>query len=91
MGMTTVLKTRDIIKNGFAVVAMEMIAAAQAFDFLKPSKAGKGCQAAYELIRKYVPYLDDDRPLHNDINKLAEVVTRNEVVNAVQQAIGKLD
>ena len=91
MGMTTVLKTRDIIKNAFAIIGMELIAGAQAFDFLKPAKPGKGSLAAYEVIRKYVTYLDDDRPLHNDINALAEVVTRGEIVDAVESAIGKLD
>jgi histidine ammonia-lyase len=91
MGMTSILKTRDIIKNGFAVVAMELMAAAQAFDILKPIKGGKGSQAAYEVVRKYVTYLDDDRPLHPDINKLAEVVARWEVADAVEGAVGKLD
>lgn len=91
MGMNTVLKTRDIIKNSFANIAMEMIAGAQAFDLLKPHKPGKGSLAAYEVIRKYVPYMDDDRPLHNDINALAKVVVSGEIVQAVEAAIGKLE
>ena len=91
MGMTTVLKTRDIVKNGFAVIGMELIAAAQAFEFLKPAKAGKGSQAAYDVIRKYVTVLEDDRPLHSDINAIAKVVAGGEIVNAVEAAIGKLE
>lgn len=91
MGMTTVLKTRDIIKNCFANIAMEMIAAAQAFDILKPLKPGRGSLAAYEVIRKYVPYMDDDRPLHNDINCLSRVLISGEIVEAVEGAIGKLE
>lgn len=91
MGMTTVLKTRDIIKNGFAVIGMEIIAAAQAFEFLKPAKAGKGSQAAYDIVRKYVTVLEEDRPLHADINAIAKVVASGEIVNAVEAAIGKLE
>lgn len=91
MGMTTLLKTRDIIKNAFAGMGMEMIAAAQAFDILKPLKPGKGSLAAYEVIRKHVPYMDDDRPLHNDINATAAAVMAGEVLAAVESAIGKLE
>lgn len=90
MGMTTLLKTRDIIKNAFAGMAMEMIAAAQAFDLLKPLKPGKGSLAAYEVIRKHVPYMNDDRPLHNDINAMAAAVMSGEVLQAVESAVGEL-
>ncbi len=90
MGMTTVLKTRDIVKNGMAVIGMEMIAAAQAFEFLKPHKPGRGSQAAYEVVRKHVPVMDDDRPLHGDINAMAAAVTAGEVVAAFEKAIGTL-
>jgi histidine ammonia-lyase len=69
---------------------MEMIAGAQAFEFLKPTKPGKGTQAACDVIRKYVPVLEDDRPLHNDINKMAEVVQSGEVLKAVEDAVGIL-
>ncbi|MCC6962806.1 MAG: histidine ammonia-lyase [candidate division Zixibacteria bacterium] len=91
MGMTTVLKTRDILKNGMAVIGMELIAAAQAFEFLKPAKPGKGSQAAYEVVRKHVPVMEEDRPLHNDINAMAKAVTSGEVVAAVEAAIGTLN
>ena len=50
------------------------MAGAQAIDFREPVKPGKGIQAAYEVIRKYVDHLEEDRPLFNDINKLKEVV-----------------
>lgn len=90
MGMTTVLKTRDIVENAFAVIGMELIAAAQAFEFLKPAKPGAGSQAAYDVIRRYVPVMEEDRPLHNDINKMAEVVRSGEVLKAVEDAVGIL-
>lgn len=90
MGMTTVLKTRDIIKNGFAIIGMELIAAAQAFEFLKPLKPGKGSRAAYEVIRRHVKVLEEDRPLYDDINTMAAAVQSGEVVDAVEAAVGKL-
>ena len=90
MGLTSALKTRDIIKNCMAVIGTELIAGAQALDFIKGRKPGKGTKAAYDVVRKYVEFLDEDRPIHDDINKMAEVVTSGEVVAAVEAAVGEL-
>jgi len=90
MGMTTALKTRQIIDNAQAVLAIELLAGAQALDFRKPLKPGIGVQAAHEVIRKHVAHLDEDRPLYNDINKLKDVVASGEILEAVEKAVGKL-
>lgn len=90
MGMTTALKTQQIIDNAQAVLAVELMAGAQAVDFRKPIKPGKGVQAAARIIRKYVDHLEEDRPLYDDINKLKEVVESGEILEAVEKAIGPL-
>ena len=48
-------------------------------------------QAAYEVIRKYVKKLEEDRPLHDDINNLARVAKDGEILEAAEQAIGRLN
>ncbi len=90
MGMTTALKTRQIIDNAQAVLAIELMAGAQAVDFRAPHKPSKGIQAAHGVIRKYVAHLEEDRPLYNDINKLKEVVESGEILDAVESAVGML-
>jgi len=90
MGMTTALKTRQIIDNAQAVLAIELMAGAQAVDFRAPHKPSKGVQAAHEVIRKYVAHLEEDRPLYDDINKLKEVVESGEILDAVERAVGTL-
>lgn len=90
MGMTTALKTQQIIDNAQAVLAAELMAGAQAVDFRKPIKPGKGVQAAARIIRKYVDHLKEDRPLYNDINKLKEVVESGEILEAVEKEVGPL-
>jgi histidine ammonia-lyase len=90
MGMTTALKTRQIIDNAQAVLAIELMAGAQAADFRRPHKPGKGTAAAYEVIRKHVARLEEDRPLYNDINRLKEVVESGEILDAVESAVGTL-
>ena len=90
MGMTTALKTRQIIDNAQAVLGIELIAGAQAVDFRKPLKPSPGVQAAYDVVRKHVAHLEEDRPLYDDINRLKEVVESGEILEAVESAVGPL-
>jgi histidine ammonia-lyase len=90
MGWTTALKTKQIIDNAQAVIAIELMAGAQALDFRAPLKPGKGVQAAHDVVRRYVAHLEEDRPLYNDINKLKEVVQSGEILDAVEKAVGDL-
>ncbi|MBI4721768.1 MAG: histidine ammonia-lyase [Candidatus Stahlbacteria bacterium] len=90
MGMTTAIKMRQIIENANAIVAIELIAGAQAIDYRKPLKPGKGTQAAYDVVRKYVKFLEDDRPLFDDINTLTRVVKSGELLDAVEKDVGRI-
>jgi histidine ammonia-lyase len=90
MGWTTALKTRQIIDNAQAILAIEMMAGAQAVDFRAPLKPSRGVQAAHEVVRKHVAHLEEDRPIFNDINALKEVIERGEVLEAVEKAVGEL-
>jgi histidine ammonia-lyase len=90
MGMTTAIKTRQIIENSWYVTAIELMAAAQAFDFLAPTQPSRADTAAYEAIRRHVKTLEEDRPLHGDINTLTEAARSGEVLNAVEGTIGSL-
>jgi histidine ammonia-lyase len=90
MGMTTALKTRQIIDHAYGVLGIELLNAAQAFEFRKPLVPGKGCQAAYACIREHVAPLVEDRPLYNDINTMTRLVKEGAIVDAVEAAVGKL-
>ncbi|MBU0530678.1 MAG: aromatic amino acid lyase, partial [Nanoarchaeota archaeon] len=90
MGTNTAIKTRKIIDNAFAVIAIEFLAAAQALD-LRGGNPGKGVKTAYDVVRKYVKFLDKDRPLYTDIEKLTNVVKSGEILEAVENIIGGLE
>lgn len=90
MAMTTAIKTRQILENANAIIAIELMAGAQAIDFRKPVKPGKAVQITYDIIRKYVKRLEEDRPIYDDINKLTEVVKSGEFLDKVEEAIGRL-
>ncbi len=90
MGMTTAIKTGQIIENAWPVIAIELMAGAQAIEFRKPIEPSKGITAAYNVIRKYVPKLEEDRPLYDDINTLSGVVKSGEILNKVEDVVGNL-
>ena len=82
MGMTTAIKTRQIIENAWYVVAIELMAAAQALDFRAPLKPAPATQAAYEAVRKHVKKLEEDRALFDDINTLTKAAKDGEILEA---------
>ncbi|MEO0078937.1 MAG: histidine ammonia-lyase, partial [candidate division WOR-3 bacterium] len=90
MAFTSALKTQRIIDNAWYVVAIELLAGAQAVEFRKPLTAGRGTAAAYSFVRKYVEKMEEDRPVQEDINRLAAAVKSGELLACVEQAVGKL-
>jgi histidine ammonia-lyase len=90
MGMTSAIKSRQIIENSWSIVAIELMAAAQAFEFRAPTKPSPGCKAAYDTIRKHVRKLEEDRPIYDDINNLTKAARRGEVLGAVESVVGAL-
>ena len=47
--------------------------------------------AARQVIRNYIPFLDEDRPLHKDHNEIARVVKSLEILEAIKAEVGPLD
>ena len=89
MGMNGALKTRQILENANGVLGIEFIAAAQALDF-RQFTPGKGTAAAKAAVRKVVAHLEEDRPLFPDHNSMMDSVSRCEVLEAVESAVGEL-
>ncbi len=90
MGMNTALKNFQIFDNACGILGIEFMAAAQALDF-REYNFGKGVQKAKEVIRRYVEFLDIDRPLYDDHNKMKELVRSCEILHEVEKAVGTLE
>ncbi len=90
MGMNTALKNNQILDNAYGILGIELMAAAQALD-LRDYTFGKGVRKAKEVIRKYVDFLDVDRPLYDDHNKMKELVKSCEILHKVEKEIGSLE
>ncbi|MHC4858682.1 MAG: histidine ammonia-lyase [Planctomycetota bacterium] len=78
MGMTTALKTRQIIDHAAGVLGIELLCGAQALDFLGAEKASPAVKNIYDQVRARVAFLEEDRPLYGDVNALADLVKRGD-------------
>jgi histidine ammonia-lyase len=90
MGMNTSIKNAQIIDNAYGILGIEFMAAAQALDF-REHTTGKGVAKAKEVIRKHVEFLDVDRPLYDDHNKMKALVKSCEILEAVEKEVGSLE
>ncbi len=86
MGMTASLKARQVVEHVRSVLAIELLVAAQALDMRKPLKAGRGPQAAFDLLRSEVPYMKNDRELHLDIEAVGRMIDDGRLLAAVEAA-----
>ncbi|MGQ9565840.1 MAG: histidine ammonia-lyase [Candidatus Bathyarchaeales archaeon] len=91
MGPIAARKARAVLENTEYIVAIELLCAAQAVDFRGAEKLGKGTRATYELLRKHVPILKEDRVLSGDIETLKTIVHKGGFVEAVKSIVGGLE
>ena len=71
-----------MVANAKAVVAIELLAAAQGCDFHRPLETSAPLEAVRRLVRAQVPHLDDDRHFHPDIEKAIALVSSGKVADA---------
>ncbi len=74
MGPIAARKARAVVRNVARVIAIELLAAAQALEFRRPLTAGPGVEAAHAWVRSRVATVKSDRALSRDIEILARDV-----------------
>ncbi|HEY7397873.1 MAG TPA: histidine ammonia-lyase [Gaiellaceae bacterium] len=91
MGNASGLKAWQVVANAERAVAIELLAAAQAVEFLAPLEPGHGARAVHDAVRLRSPRLRDDRPLGPDIEAVAAAIRDGSLVAAVEAVVGELE
>jgi histidine ammonia-lyase len=91
MGNAAGLKAWQVVANAERAVAIELLAGAQAVEFLAPLEPGRGARATHELVRTLSPRLRDDRSLSDDIEAVAAAVRDGSLLAAVESEVGELE
>jgi histidine ammonia-lyase len=90
MGWTSMRKLREVVANVRSVLAVEILAAAQAIDFRAAIAApGDASGAAHRVVRAEVPPMDTDREVAGQIATVDRLLP--EIVAAVEGAVGVLE
>jgi len=71
LGATAALKARDVIANTLRIVAVELLAAAQALDLRRPLRSSAALERVHAEIRELSPGVGEDRSLSADIELVA--------------------
>jgi histidine ammonia-lyase len=74
-------------ENACAIVAIELLAAAQACDFHAPLMSSAPLEALRARLRREIPRLEDDRYFHSDIAAATGFVRRRAAIDAVGASV----
>jgi histidine ammonia-lyase len=91
MGTISARKARTIVEHVQAVLGIEWMCASQAIDLQKRLRLGRGTKKAYELLRKHVTFMEEDRVFHKDQRRAAGLVADGSLADEVEKTLGILD
>jgi histidine ammonia-lyase len=76
MALSVVEKLNEIVERARYVVAFELMVAAQAVDLREVDLAqlGAGARVAHAAVRRHAAFLDEDRPLGPDADRIAAAI-----------------
>ena len=87
MGSISGRKALQVLENVEKILAIELLTAAQAFEFRKPMKSGVLLDEVHKTIRKKVAFADKDRVFSDDIEKGIEMIKGRTIIHSVQKTM----
>ncbi|MCE7996645.1 MAG: histidine ammonia-lyase [Roseivirga sp.] len=90
MGSISGRKALQIIGNLERILAIELLCAAQAFDFRRPLKSGAILEACHAHVRQKVDHAEADRVFAHDITTAHEIVV-SRALSEIARKIGAPD
>ncbi|HEV3479529.1 MAG TPA: histidine ammonia-lyase [Gaiellaceae bacterium] len=90
MGNASGLKAWQVLANSERAVAIELLAGAQAVEFLAPLSPGVGTAVARRFVRTISPRVSEDRPLAGEIEAVASAIRDGSLLEALEEQVGEL-
>ena len=85
MGSIGGRKALRVIDNLEKILAIELLTAAQAFEFRKPLKSGVILDEIHKKVRETISFADKDRVFAEDIEKGIEIIKTKTIINTANQ------
>jgi histidine ammonia-lyase len=83
MGSISGRKALRVIDNLEKILAIELLCAAQAFDFRKPLKSTEVLDDIHDLIRERIDFAEEDRIFSKDIETAVQLIRERELLATV--------
>ncbi|MCA1802543.1 MAG: histidine ammonia-lyase [Rhodothermaceae bacterium] len=90
MGSISAVKLLQVFKNVQHVLAIELMTAAQALDFRKPLKPGRGVDQAHRYVRSVIPHVEQDVVYNDHLSLCHNMVTSRELIRHISGEYGKV-
>ena len=89
MGSISGRKTLAVIKNVEKILAIELLTAAQAFEYRKPLKSGPLLDQVHTTLRDHVSFATQDRVFAEDIETTLELIRNKTILQPLLTKAGK--
>lgn len=90
MGVTSGRKLHEVLRNVKTCLAIEFLCNTQGLYLLRPMKSNKAIEAVYELVRKHVQPIEQDRVFSHDIESIKNLISNFELLDVVEAVCGEL-
>ena len=90
MGNAAGLKAMRVLANAELALAIELLAGAQAIEFLAPLEPAPGVRATHDAVREHSERVREDRSLSDDIERVAAAIRDGSILAAAEAEIGPL-
>lgn len=85
MGSVSGRKALQVIENVEKILAIELLTAAQAFEYRKPMKSGLLLDEVHKAVRKKVAFANKDRVFADDIEIGIEMIRNRTIINVINK------
>ena len=90
MGNAAGLKALRVLANAELALAIELLAGAQAIEFLAPLEPAPGVRATHDAVRELSERVREDRSLADDIERVAGAIRDGSILAAAEAEVGVL-
>jgi len=85
MGSISARKALTVVQNLENILAVELLCAAQAFDFRRPLKSSHILEACHDVVRNKIAHADDDRLFGEDLKIAQKIIAAGELSATANQ------
>lgn len=85
MGSISGRRVNQVLTNIEKIFAIELMCAAQAFDFRRPKKSSALLETCYSIVREKIAFAEVDRVFGDDIEIARQIIASNVLVKAVNE------